>query len=405
MMTHHRYIVAIAAALLFSAGTACAQETLRPEVGKPLQAAQVLLKSHKNREALAKVREADAVSGKTPHESFVVEQMRFVAAIGGGETEVAAKALDVLSASGKLPAADQRKYMEAVADAYFRAKDYARSAAWATRYLKEGGGNAQIRTLLIHSLYLSKDYANAAKELNTEIQNIEKSGGMPTEENLKLLASCYQMQSDNAGYASALEKLVAHYPKKEYWADLLHRIQKRPGFADRLSLDVYRLKFASGNLNGTGDYMEMAQLALQQGYPAEARKVVEQGYASGALGSGSDAERHKRLRDLVARQFADDQKNLAAGDSQAAAAKDGNALVSSGFNHALNGQFDKGIAMIEQGIAKGGLKRPEDAQLHLGIACLLAGQKAKAVQVLKTVQGSDGTADLARLWVLHAQHS
>jgi hypothetical protein len=60
---------------------------------------------------------------------------------------------------------------------------------------------------------------------------------------------------------------------------------------------------------------------------------------------------------------------------------------------------------MEQGIAKGGLKRLEDAKLHLGIACLLAGQKAKGMQVLKTVQGSDGTADLARLWLLQAQRS
>ena len=29
---------------------------------------------------------------------------------------------------------------------------------------------------------------------------------------------------------------------------------------------------------------------------------------------------------------------------------------------------NKGIALIEQGMAKGGLKRPEDAKLHLGMA-------------------------------------
>jgi Flp pilus assembly protein TadD len=53
---------------------------------------------------------------------------------------------------------------------------------------------------------------------------------------------------------------------------------------------------------------------------------------------------------------------------------------------------------MEAGIAKGGLKRPEDDKLHLGIAYLQAGNRSKAVQVLKTVQGSDGTAELARLW-------
>ena len=60
---------------------------------------------------------------------------------------------------------------------------------------------------------------------------------------------------------------------------------------------------------------------------------------------------------------------------------------------------------MEQGIQKGGMKRPEDAKLLMGIAYAMAGQKAKAQQMLKTVQGTDGTADLARLWSLHARQS
>ena len=404
-MKHLRHITTIAVALLLAIGGVHAQETLRPEIGKPLQSAQELLKAQKPKEALAKIREADAVSGKTPYESSILERMRLAAAAGAGDGETAAKALEALTASGKLSAADQQKFTEAVAVAFYRAKEYSKAAVWAARYLKEGGNNPQMRTVLVQSHYLNNDFASAAKELNAEFAANEKSGTKPSEDQLQMLATCYLKLNDHAGYASVLERLVIHYPKKEYWADLLHRIQKKPGFADRLALDVFRLKFASDNLNGAGDYMELAQLALQQGYPAEAKKAVEQGYTAGILGSGSDTERHKRLRDLVNKQLADDQKNLAQGETQANAAKDGTGLVNIGFNDVLNGRNDKGIALMEQGIAKGGLKRPEDAKLHLGIACLLAGQKAKAMQVLKTVQGSDGTADLARLWLLQAQRS
>ena len=45
--------------------------------------------------------------------------------------------------------------------------------------------------------------------------------------------------------------------------------------------------------------MEMAQLALQAGVPAEAKMVVDKGYAAGVLGKGAEAERQKRLKDLV----------------------------------------------------------------------------------------------------------
>ena len=210
------------------------------------------------------------------------------------------------------------------------------------------------------------------------------------------------------GYVGVLEKLATHHPKKEYWADLLYRLQRKAGFSDRLSLDLYRLKLASGHIGGTGDYMEMAQLALQAGYPAEAKKIVDEGYARNLLGSGApaDVDRHKRLRDLITRQLSEDQKNQARDEAQANTAKEGTVPVNVGYNLVLNGQHDKGLALMEKGIAKGGLKRPEDAKLHLAHAYLLAGQKAKAIQAFKSVQNTngtnstDGTADLARLWLL-----
>jgi TolA-binding protein len=117
------------------------------------------------------------------------------------------------------------------------------------------------------------------------------------------------------------------------------------------------------------------------------------------LGSGNEAERQKRLKDLAGKQVAEDQKTLGADVS----AKEGGALVNNGYNLVIYGQYDKGIALIQKGIAKGGLKHPEDAKLHLGEAYLLAGKADDAAKTLKTVQGGDGTQDLARLWALHAK--
>jgi tetratricopeptide (TPR) repeat protein len=151
--------------------------------------------------------------------------------------------------------------------------------------------------------------------------------------------------------------------------------------------------------------MAMVQLALEAGFPAEAKKIADQGFAAGALGSGSEADRQRKLRDTAAKQVAEDEKALTQSTRDAAAAKDGVALVNVGFALVNAGQFDKGIALMEQGIQKGGLKRPDDARLHLGIAYLLAGRKANAVAAFKAVQGADGSADLARLWAIHAQQT
>jgi outer membrane protein assembly factor BamD (BamD/ComL family) len=396
----NRLAAAAALSLALVAG-AQAQDAVRPDVGKPLQQANELIRAQRFKEALAKVHDADAVPNKTANESYMIERMRLAAASGAGDVETAAKSFEAVSA--RVNAADRLRMIESLAGAYYRAKDYAKAMQWGQRYFKEGGTSGAIRTLLIQSQYLAGDFAGAARELTTEIQQAEKSGSAPGEDRLKLLVNATLKLNDTNGYVWALERLVTHYPKKEYWVDLLARLQRKPNFSDRLALDTYRLSLATDTLSKPGDYMEMAQLALQAGYPGEARQVVDKGFAANVLGQGAEAERHKRLRDLVAKRVEEDKGNQAAALEEAQAAKDGTALVNVGMKLVFNGDKQKGLQLMQQGIAKGNLKRADDARLHLAIAQLVAGENAKAQTTLKGVTGNDGTADLARLWSLYAK--
>jgi len=377
-------------------------DTVRAEVGKPIQGARDLIQAKKYRDAIAKVHEAEAVPSLTAYEKFVIDLTRGSAAQGAGETDVAVSSFESAVAAGRLPPADQLKVIEAIAQMHYQAKEYAKAISWATRFEKEGGNDPAIHQILTQAYYLSGDYANAGKELRAEIEADEKSERAPTEDKLLFLASCYLKMNDNAGYATVLEKLVAHYPKKSYWADMISRVQRKPGFSDRLELDVLRLQLATGTVSKPTEYMEMAQLALQSGFPVEAKKILDQGYASGALGKGADMERQNRLRELTNRQAAQDAASITQSDTEINSAKDGDALLAVGYNLVVNGHAERGLSLMEQGLHKGPLKHPEDAKLHLALAYLQAGQKSKAVQLLQTVRGSDGTADLARLWLLHA---
>ena len=388
-----------------AASSVYAQEAVRPEIGKPLQAASALLKSGKYKEALTKIREVDSVPNKTANETYLIESTRGSAASGAGDNDTIIRSFESVLASGKAPAATQLKLIEALAGAHYRARDFAATNKWASRYLREGGGNQQMRTLLIQSYFQAGDFANSARESLLDIQADEKAGRTPSEEKLQLLANSYLRQKNTSGYIATIEKLLNYYPKKSLWADVISRLQRKPGFSDRLSLDVYRMQLATGNLTATNDYMEMSQLALQAGFPGEAKKVVDEGYANGALGKGAEVERQKRLKDLVEKRVAENQKTLTGGAEEAAAnaAKDGNALVTLGYNFFTSGQTAKGIGLMEAGIKKGDLKRPDDAKLRLGTALIQSGQKAKGAQVIKGVQGADGAQDLANLWVIFAR--
>jgi hypothetical protein len=392
-------------ALLLAAGlvAGASAQSVRPEVGKPLQQAGDLLRAGKAKEALAKVREADAVGGKTPGEQLMIDRMKGAAAQRAGDNAAAAQAFESVYASGKLSGAEQGQIAESLAFTYSQMKNWTKASEWVQKAQAHGGGSPQLRQLQTYLMSQSGDYAGVARESGASVAAAEAAGRRPAEDDLLRLADAYLHTKNAAGQASTLEKLLAYYPKKEYWIDMLVRVQRKPAFAaDRLALDVYRLQLATGNLTKVNDYMEMTQLALQAGNTAEAKKIVDKGFATNVLGTGPEADRHKRLRDLAIKQDAEAKAKWDADVAQARADKDGNAMLQLGFAQVSAGQADAGLSLIEQGIAKDKLKRPEDAKLHLGIAQLLAGKKAKAQQTLRQVGGNDGTADLARLWIIQS---
>lgn len=381
--------------------TALAQaEQVRAEVGKPLQAARDLIKARKYRDALNKLRELDSIPKRTAYENFLIDQMRASAAVAAGDTDDSIKALQSLINSGRLSNAEQGQYSATLAGLYYRARDYKNAANWASRALKSNPSDGTSRALMIQSYYLAGDYATAGREVLADVQAAERAGQAPPEDKLQLLANIAgRSGGDKGAYLAALEKLAAYYPKREYWADLLLRIESKPGFSNRLSLELLRLRAATKTLASGGDYMEYAQLALQQRQAAEAKKILDEGFANGKLGKGEDAEREKRLLALATDRATTALNDLKAAETESLQDKDGNALVRIGLAYSGLGQHEKGIALIQQGIKKGGLKQPNDANLHLGIAQLRAGQKARAAQAFKAVGGNDGAADLARLWM------
>ena len=392
----------LTAALLLAGTMSLSQaQSLRPEVGKPLQQAYDLIKAGKGKEALAKVREAEGAANKTAAESLQIERMKAAAAQRAGDNGTAIQALESLY--GKVSGTEQGQVAEQLAGAYAAARDNAKASQWVQKAQAAGNSSASLKQLQAYLQGSSGDYAAIARDSAAAVSAAEQGGRKPEEADLLRLADAQMRTGNTAGQANTLEKLLFNYPKKDYWAAYLVRLPRKSGFSDRFALDVMRLKLATNSLSKTEDFMEMSQMALQAGLPAEGKVIVDKGFAAGALGVGAEADRHKRLRDLANKQEAEGKGSIDQRAAAAVTAKDGNDLVQLGYAYVTMGLPDKGIPLIEQAIAKGGLKRPEDAKLRLGMALLQAGKgKAKAVQVLRSVQGNDGAADLGRLWALYA---
>ncbi len=395
MKTSSKLLLSLVAAAWLATASA---QGLRPEVGKPLQQAAELLKSGKAKEALAKVREAEGVANRTPAEQLTLDKMKAAAAQRAGETATAVQALEAVA--GKVSGAELGSYAEQLASAYAQMKNNAKASEWLAKAVQAGNNGPSIKQLQQYLQSASGDYGAIAKDAAAAVAAAEQAGRRPEEGDLLRLADAQQRTGNNNGYAATLEKLLFNYPKKDYWNAYLGRLPRKAGFSDRLLLDVMRLRLASGTLSKTEDFMEMAQLSLQAGVPAEARKIIDQGYKAGALGTGAEAARHQRLKDLAIKQEGEQKAAIANQVADAEGLKTGDDLVKLGYATVAQGDADKGIALIEKGIAKGGLKHPEDARLRLGMAQLQSPKtKSAAAQTLRSVKGNDGAAEIARLWL------
>jgi tetratricopeptide (TPR) repeat protein len=395
----------LAAALLCAFASAGHAAALRPEVGKPLAKAEAYMNARNYTAAMAQVRLAAAARGLTPDESFVVEETRGAIAGRMGDNATAAKVYADMLNSGRVAPAQAAVLLKAEASLAFNAKNYPAAIGWIQRYLKTNPSDGAMRTQLITAYYLNKDFANAGKLQAAQVAATVRAGQRPTEEQLQLLAACQREGGDTLGFGNTMVQLVTYYPKPDYWLNLVHSAQTRPGFSSRLTLDIDRFNMAIGVPAKPDDLMEMTELALQVPLPGEAKAIVDDGYAKGVFGTGPGAPRQQRLRDLVNKTYASEKATLAGREAEAQASHDGNLLASLGEEYVSYGDYPKGIALMKAGLQKGGLRHPDDTRLHLGLAYLNAGQKAAGVATLRTVGGKEGAAEVARLWILKSAHA
>ncbi len=85
------------------------------------------------------------------------------------------------------------------------------------------------------------------------------------------------------------------------------------------------------------------------------------------------------------------------------AASSGDADAVLGIAYLSYDQYDKAIEALQRGLKKGGVKRPEEAQLMLGRALLKANRNADAVQAFEAIPKGSKLAEVANLWAIYAQ--
>lgn len=351
----------------------------------------------------AAISAGEAVPTRTPYDSYVLTRMKVALASATKNDAMLTESLEAAIASSYLSKAELSEFVYTLANNYYVAKNYPKAIELYKRYQQESSTPEKATLSLNRAYYLSGDLASAKASLDKSIGAAEAAGKAPTEDDLRLISGVYDKSKDKEGYLRTLEKLVQYYPNPDLWADILQRLNNRKGFDDRLlRLDYYRLMALTTKNLDPEQYVEYVEQAMLSTSYAEAKKVADKGYETGALGQGGDAAKHKVMRDKAAKAAAEDAATIGNGEAGAAKAKTGQPLVNLGFTYVTMNQYDKGIELMQKGIAKGGLKGPKEVELRLGIAYVMAGRKDEALKVFESLKSTpDIVGDLARYWIMY----
>jgi tetratricopeptide (TPR) repeat protein len=384
--------VGVTAALL-APSVAEAQQQVSAKVGVPLKAAQEAVKKKNWSGALAKIKEAQAVSPRTAYDDYMINELQWYVFVQQGRNADAARLLEQQIASGQMPANQKVSRTKTLSQLYFRSGSYGKAIQSGNQYLKSAPGDQEVQLLVAQAYFQQKDYKSAV----AAAERIAKGQARPSEDLLQLMQRCYYELKDAAGTARTLELLLKYYPSADTWERLLSGIIAATNHDHEL-IALYRLSEDVGALRKPTQYVDMTQALVVGGFAIEGERVLEKGIASGAF-SAEDLARAKRTLETAKRRADEQRKELPGADKALSAAKVGDAAYAVGKLYFSAGDYARATAALQKALSLSGLTDRDDANAELAIALARQGKKADAAKAFDAIKDPK-FAEVARLWKL-----
>ncbi len=220
-------------------------------------------------------------------------------------------------------------------------------------------------------------YPEACQNLGKAIDLAVSRKDKPKEMWFQLRDRCFIEMKDDASRLANLETLVGYYPDKDYYGRIVAIYQQQSNDDRTVMLNAYRVAVSDpdGGLATVGAYLNYADTALNAGSPGEAVRAMERGMKEGIV---PNAGTNQQLVSQAKGAVAADRKSLPGEAAAAAKNPKGEVDVKVGLGYYSTGEYAQAVEAIRRGIAKGGVARPDDANLLLGASLLELGKRDEA---------------------------
>ena len=256
--------------------------------------------------------------------------------------------------------------------------------------------NAGAYVLLAQGYYQVKRYDLALDNVETAISMHESEGKLPKEQWYNLARFLYFDKEDFDSALNVLNTLIIYYPKKQYWVQASHLYGEKK--EEETQLALMEAAYEQGFLDRSSELVSMAYLYLNAEVPYYAGSVIEKGFEDELVDAKS---KNYELGGSAWAQAREVEKSIPMMEKAAARSDEGELYVRLGNVYLDGDQFTKAADSVTKGLKKGGVKRPDQARLVLGMAYFNLGEYNKARKAFRDAGKDERSEKYARQWIAY----
>ena len=375
---------------------------LRNKVYEKLAEAQTFAEAKQYSEAEAILNEMISTEGKRALNSYELANVYNLFAFLRYSTEDYKGALDnyrKVVAQPDIPLAMEINTKKTIAQLFFVQEQWQQGVnallEWFELSEKPDAGSY---VLLSQGYYQLKDYDKALQNVVTAIDMYEAAGKLPKEQWYNLARFLYFDKGDTDNALATLTVLLKYYPKKQYWVQASHLYGEKKDDAKQLAM--METAYEQGMLDKSTDLVTMAYLYLNAEVPFPAARVMEKGFKAELI---EEKSKNYELAGSAWRQAQETQKSIPMMEKAASKSDDGELYTRLGNVYLDGDQFQQAVDAINKGLSKGGVKRPDQARLALGMAYFNLGDYTAARKVFRVAAKDDRSKKYANQWLKYIQ--
>jgi tetratricopeptide (TPR) repeat protein len=248
--------------------------------------------------------------------------------------------------------------------------------------------------LLANGYFQLKDYDKSLANIQIAIDREEAAGKVPKEQWYNL-ARFIHFDRDNFREAlDILEILIMYYPKKQYWVQASHLYGEEKDEARQLAL--LEATYEQNLLDRSQDIVLISQLYLQAEVPFPAARAMEKGLADDIVEKDS---KNYELAGVAWRQAQEVTKSLPMLEAAASKSEKGELYARLGNVYLDVDKNKEAIEALKRGLDKGGVKRPDQARLALGMAYFNLGEFNAARRAFREARKDKRARSYADQWL------